>query len=104
LSTSLPTLPEHPSNNPPDSSPDKTGNIRELESEELNAPIFPPLDSLDQPISNQSPDPAPDKTGNNRETEFEGYNLEYTDRPIPAGAYRRATAGRPILEGGEGFP
>jgi hypothetical protein len=86
------------SNEPPDPSPDKTGNYRDTESEELNDPLFPtppPPDSPAQPISNQPPDPSPDKTGNYREIEFAGVNFEYTERPIPAGAYRRATAGRP---------
>jgi hypothetical protein len=96
-----PSSPDSPtqtnSNQIPDSPPDKTGNYREIESEESNDPVLPPPDSRDPPISNQPPDLAPDKTGNYRGIEFAGYNFEYTERPIPKGAYRRATAGRPIL-------
>jgi hypothetical protein len=85
------------SNQPSDSPPDKTGNNRDTESEESNDPVLPPPDSLAQPISNQSPDSSPDKTGNNRDTEFDGVNFEYTECPIPAGAYRRANTPQPPL-------
>jgi hypothetical protein len=76
------------SNTAPDPTPDKTGNNRESEFEELSLPILPappPPDSLVQPNSNTAPDPTPDKTGNNREIEFKELNLEYTDIPIPHG-------------------
>jgi hypothetical protein len=83
------------SNETPDSPPDKTGNNRDTQSEESNDPVLPPPDSLDEPISNEPPDLAPDKTGNYRGIEFAGYNFEYTERPIPAGAYRRANTPNP---------
>jgi hypothetical protein len=65
------TLPKPTSNDPPDSSPDKTGNNRDTESEDSNDPVPPPPDSPSQTISNDPPDPSPDKTGNNSEAEFE---------------------------------
>jgi hypothetical protein len=72
----------------PDPTPDKTGNNRESQFEELNLSILPtphPPDSLVQTNSNTTPDLTPDKTGNNREIEFKELNLEYTDIPIPQG-------------------
>jgi hypothetical protein len=76
------------SNTTPDPTPDKTGNNRESEFEELNLPSLPtspPPDSPVQTNSNTTPDPTPDKTGNNRAIEFKELNLEYTDIPIPQG-------------------
>jgi hypothetical protein len=76
------------SNMTPDPTPDKTGNNRESQFEELNLSILPtphPPDSLVQTNSNTTPDLTPDKTGNNREIEFKELNLEYTDIPIPQG-------------------
>jgi hypothetical protein len=71
---------EPPSNESPDSAPDKTGNNRDPESETTNTPIFltpllpnPPA----QTISNETADRSPDKTGNNREIKFEELNFDY---------------------------
>jgi hypothetical protein len=84
-------LPEPISNESPDSTPDKTGNNRDTESEILNDPVLPippPPNSLTQPISNPPPDPAPDKTGNNREIESVELNdlilspPDSSDKPI----------------------
>jgi hypothetical protein len=72
-----PSPPEPRSNNPPDPSPDKTGNNRDTESETPNDSIFPappPPDSPTQTNSNETPDSPPDKTGNNRDTESEESN------------------------------
>jgi hypothetical protein len=74
------------SNTTPDPTPDKTGNNRESEFEELNFPILPtppPPDLLVQTNSNTTPDPTPDKTGNNRESEFEELNLPILPTPPP---------------------
>jgi hypothetical protein len=65
------------SNTTPDPTPDKTGNNKESEFEELNLPILPAPPCPDSPVqtnSNTTSDPTPDKTGNNKEVEFKELN------------------------------